>query len=185
MTIQKFYRINGGSTQIEGVYSDISLPSRFSYMDFGERDLDGALKWDKVPQAKYTATNSYSNFGDVVYNSKQRVMNDTKFQKINEYAKWLRKNQDEKEYSLNYNAFKKESEKRSEEGKQFKDVFKFKSNLNFLSPTYELSLLKKDTVLKDKRVAWHKNLKKDIYMNEALNVLSELQMKKNYVAVKH
>ncbi|OSY87493.1 peptidase S41 [Tenacibaculum holothuriorum] len=185
MTIQKFYRINGGSTQIEGVYSDISLPSRFSYMDFGERDLDGALKWDKVPQAKYTATNSYSNFGDVVYNSKQRVMNDTKFQKINEYAKWLRKNQDEKEYSLNYNAFKKESEKRTEEGKRFKDVFKFKSNLDFLSPTYEMSLLKKDTVLKDKRVAWHKNLKKDIYMNEALNVLSELQMKKHYVAVKH
>ncbi|WP_299162933.1 carboxy terminal-processing peptidase [uncultured Tenacibaculum sp.] len=185
MTIQKFYRINGGSTQIEGVYSDISLPSRLSYMKFGERDLDGALPWDKVQQAKYNATNSYSNFADVVYNSKQRVMKNEKFSKINEYAKWLKKNQEERIYSLNYSKFKKESDKKSKEGEKFKEVFKFDSNLTFDSPKYELGLFKKDTVLKEKRIAWHKNLKKDIYMNEALNVLSELKMNKNYTIVKH
>ena len=53
MTIQKFYRVNGGSTQIEGVYSDIAMPNRYSYMKFGERDLKGALIWDKVPQARF------------------------------------------------------------------------------------------------------------------------------------
>ncbi|KAB1153823.1 tail-specific protease [Tenacibaculum aiptasiae] len=185
MTIQKFYRINGGSTQIEGVYSDVSLPSRFSYMEFGERDLDGALPWDKVQQAKYSTTNSYTNFADVVYNSKQRVMKNDKFKKINEYAKWLKKNQDERIYSLNYNKFKEESDKKSKEGEKFKEVFKFDSNLTFDSPKYELSLFKKDTVLKEKRIAWHKNLKKDIYINEALNVLSELKMNKNYTIVKH
>ena len=168
MTIQKFYRINGGSTQIEGVYSDISLPSRYSYMKFGERDLDGALPWDKVDQAKYSTTNSYSNFADVVYNSKQRIMNNDKFQQINDYAKWLKKNQEEKTYSLNYNEFIKESEQKNKEGEQFKEVFKFDSNLTFNSPKYELDLFKKDTVLEEKRIVWHKNLKKDIYMNEAL-----------------
>lgn len=184
MTIQKFYRINGGSTQIEGVYSDISLPSRYSYMKFGERDLEGALPWDKVQQAKYQTTNSYSNFGDAVYNSQQRVLNDKKFKKINEYAKWLKKNQEERVYSLNYNTFKKESHDKIEETKQFKDIFKFNSNLTFNSPKYELNLFAKDTVLKQKRVVWHKNLKKDIYLNEALNVLSELKMNKNYTIVK-
>merc|ERR1712055_91795 len=59
MTIQKFYRISGGSTQKEGVYSDIALPSRYSYMEFGERDLKGALPWDKVVQANYKKKNSY------------------------------------------------------------------------------------------------------------------------------
>ncbi len=184
MTIQKFYRINGGSTQIEGVYSDISLPSRYSYMKFGERDLDGALPWDKVQQAKYNTTNSYSNFTDVVYNSKQRIMKDDKFQKINDYAKWLKENQDESTYSLNYTEFKKESAQKNKERKQFKEVFKFNSNLTFNSPKYELDLLKKDTALEEKRVVWHKNLKKDIYMNEALNVLSELKMNNNYTFVK-
>ncbi|RBW59861.1 tail-specific protease [Tenacibaculum sp. E3R01] len=185
MTIQKFYRINGGSTQIEGVYSDISLPSRYSYMKFGERDLDGALAWDKVKQANYKIRNSYSNFADVVYKSNQRVLNDEKFQKINEYAKWLKKNQDENIYSLNYNEFKNETDKKSMQGKQFKEVFKFKSNITFNAPKYEYELFKKDTILKGKRLAWHKNLKKDIYMNEALNVLSELKMKKEYSIVKH
>ncbi|MEX6627130.1 carboxy terminal-processing peptidase [Tenacibaculum salmonis] len=184
MTIQKFYRINGGSTQIEGVYSDISLPTRYSYMKFGERDLDGALPWDKVQQAKYDTTNSYSNFNDVVYNSKRRVLEDEKFNEINKYAKWLKKNQEERVYSLKYSAFKKESEKKIKEGSLFKDVFKFDSNLTFNSPKYELNLFVKDTVLKEKRVVWHKNLKKDIYLNEALNVLSELKMSKNYTIVK-
>ena len=184
MTIQKFYRINGGSTQIEGVYSDISLPSRYSYMKFGERDLDGALPWDKVQQASYTSTKSYSNFANAIYNSQQRVLNNQKFKEINEYAKWLKKNQEERIFSLKYSAFKKENEKKIKEGEQFKDIFKFDSNLTFKSPKYELNLFSKDTVLKEKRVVWHKILKKDIYLNEALNVLSELKMNKNYAIVK-
>jgi carboxyl-terminal processing protease len=184
MTIQKFYRINGGSTQIEGVYSDISLPTRYSYMKFGERDLDGALPWDKVQQAKYSTLNSYSNYRDVVYSSQQRVLANKKFKKINEYAKWLKKNQEERVYSLNYNTYKKESNGKEKEAEQFKDIFKFDSNLTFNSPKYELNLFSKDTVLKEKRIVWHKNLKKDIYLNEALNVLSELKMNKNYTIVK-
>jgi len=179
MTIQKFYRINGGSTQIEGVYSDIPMPGRFTYMNFGERDLDGALKWDKVPQANYTKINSYSNFENVINNSKNRINNNDKFISINKYAKWLKKNQDKNLYSLNYITYKKQNNERKEEGKNFKDIFKFESNLSFTSPTYELTLFDQDTVLKDKRLAWHKDLKEDIYLDEALNVLSELKMKSN------
>ncbi|ARV06559.1 tail-specific protease [Polaribacter sp. SA4-10] len=177
MTIQKFYRINGGSTQIEGVYSDIAIPSKYSYMKFGEKDLEGALIWDKVPQAKYLQTNSYINFSDVIYKSKERIAADPKFKLINEYAKWLKENQDDTSYSLNYKSFSKESETQEKEAKKFKTVFDYKSDLTFASPNYELPLLKKDTILADKRVAWHKNLSKDMYVSEALNVLSELKLK--------
>ncbi|HBI40117.1 MAG TPA: tail-specific protease [Tenacibaculum sp.] len=184
MTIQKFYRISGGSTQKEGVYSDIALPSRYSYMEFGERDLKGALPWDKVTQANYKTRNSYSNWEEVVNNSQKRIFNDEKFKKISEYAKWLKRNQEDNILSLNYNEFKSERHKKENQGKEFKEVFKFDSNLIFNSPKYENELFKKDTVLKDKRFAWHKSLKKDIYMNEALNVLSELKMNKEYSIVK-
>lgn len=185
MTIQKFYRVNGGSTQIEGVYSDIAMPSRYSYMEFGERDLEGALAWDKVPQAKYTQTNSYENFGEVVYNSKERIASDSKFKLINEYAKWLKKNQDNSSYSLNFKTFSKENEEKAEEAKKFSSAFKYDSKLNFISPKYELPLLKKDTELADKRIAWHKILSKDMYVSEALNVLSELKLKNKNQIVKH
>lgn len=185
LTIQKFYRVNGGSTQKEGVYSDIAMPSRLSYMEYGERDLDGALAWDKVDQAKYTQTNSYSNFADVVYNSKNRIANSENFQLINEYAKWLKKNQENTTYSLNYKKFFKENEMKEKEGEKFKSVFDYSSNLTFTSPKYEMFLFKANTDLKDKRVAWHKNLAKDIYISEALNVLSELKLREKSEIVKN
>ncbi len=185
MTIQKFYRINGGSTQIEGVYSDIAMPSRFSYMKFGERDMDGALVWDKVPQAKYTTTDSYDNFANVVYDSKERIADNERFQMINEYAKWLKENQEDTNYSLNYKYFVKDSEVKEKEVARFKEIFKFDSKLSFTSPKYELPLLKKDSTLTDKRAYWHKNLSKDLYVAEALNVLSELKMKSKNEVVKN
>ncbi|MHB0753964.1 carboxy terminal-processing peptidase [Polaribacter sp. M15] len=185
MTIQKFYRVNGGSTQKEGVYSDIAMPSRLSYMEYGERDMTGALAWDKVPQAKYTQTNSYANFNDVVYNSKQRIANSENFKLVNEYAKWLKENQENTSYSLNYKQFFKESNTKEKEAEKFKSVFDYKSNLNFTSPQYEQSLFKENQDLKDKRMAWHKNLAKDMYISEALNVLSELKLRKKTEIVKN
>ena len=185
MTIQKFYRINGGSTQVEGVYSDIAMPTRFSYMKYGERDLEGALPWDKVPQASYTQVNSYSNFSDVVTTSIERINKDPKFQLIDEYAKWLKKEQDESSYSLNYKQYQKELKQREDFAKKFKSVFKYQSGLAFNSPSYEIPLFKENIDLKEKRNAWHKNLSKDLYISEALNVLSQLKLASKQEIVKN
>lgn len=185
MTIQKYYRVNGGSVQKEGVYSDIAMPSAYSYMKFGERDLESALAWDKVQQATYSQTNSYANFNDVVYDSKERIATDTSFKLVNEYAKWLKKNQDDTSYSLNYKKFSKDSDTRKKEAKKFKSVFDYKSNLTFTSPKYEQTLSKTDKDLEDKRLAWHKNLSKDMYVSEALTVLSELKLREESKIVKN
>ncbi|WP_435415467.1 carboxy terminal-processing peptidase [Polaribacter aestuariivivens] len=185
MTIQKFYRVNGGSTQIEGVYSDIAIPSRYSYMKFGERDLDGALAWDKVPQAKYTQTNSYQNFSEVINNSKNRIANSSKFNLINDYAKWLKENQENTSFSLNYKDFSKDSKKQEDASKKYKTAFEYNSNLTFTSPKYEFPLFQKDSILKDKRDDWHKSLAKDLYVAEALNVLNELKLKNGAHIVKN
>jgi carboxyl-terminal processing protease len=146
-------------------------------MKFGERDLEGALIWDKVPQAKYTKTNSYENFSDVINESKNRIATDTKFKLINEYAKWLKKNQENTSYSLNIKDFSKENKLLESASKKYSAAFKYDSNLNFKSPKYEFPLMKKDSILADKRNAWHKSLAKDIYVAEALNVLKKLKLK--------
>jgi carboxyl-terminal processing protease len=185
MTIQKFYRINGGSTQKEGVYSDIAMPTRLSYLKNGERDLEGSLPWDKVAQADYKPTNSYSNFGDVVYNSKQRIASNQKFIMINEYAKWLKDNQENSTFSLNYDKFIKDTEAKEKEAKKFSSVFEFKADVTFASPKYELASIKENKDLETKRTAWHKNLNKDMYISEALNVLSELKLNKKTTIVKN
>ena len=185
MTIQKFYRVNGGSTQIEGVYSDIAMPNKYSYMKFGERDLTGALIWDKVPQANYTKTNSYENFSDVINKSKNRIALDEQFKLINEYAKWLKENQEDTSYSLNFKDFSKESALLEVASKKYTNAFKNETKLNFASPKYEFPLIEKDSVLADKRTAWHKNLAKDIYVAEALNVLKDLKLKNTTETVRN
>lgn len=184
-TIQKFYRVNGGSTQKEGVYSDIAMPTRFSYLDVGERDLDGALEWDSVAQAKYKQDITYSNFNDVVYNSKQRIANSENFKMVNEYAKYLKENQENTTYSLNYNQFELETKKKEKELERFNSVFEYKSDLTFIAPQHEKNLTEVNKDLAEKRKVWYKNLGKDMYISEALNVLSELKIRKASQLVKN
>ena len=123
--------------------------------------------------------NSYSNFSDVVTSSIERINKDPKFQLIDEYAKWLKKEQDDYSYALNYKQNQKESKEKENFAEKFKSVFKYKSGLAFNSPGYEVPLLK------EKRDTWHKNLSKDLYISEALNVLSQLKLVNNQKIVKN
>lgn len=184
MTIQKFYRINGGSTQLEGVHSDIILPSRYSYMNIGERDLENPLKFDKVPAANYSHWNNYENFNEVIANSKKRIANSDQFKLIDSNSRWLRKAQDDTLVYLSLDAYKNDLESHKTESLKYKSIRDYTTNLTYESPRYEKALLNKDSDLAEKREAWHKNLKKDIYIEEALAVLSELKLKPNYHLVK-
>lgn len=185
MTIQKFYRINGGSNQLEGVHSDIMLPSRYTYLEIGERDLDNALKFDKVPAANYKLWNNYSNFETVVNNSKKRIANNKTFKLIDDNAKWLKKSQDDTTIYLNMEAYKNDLNNHEKETLKYKSIRDYSTSLTYTSPLYEQSLVENDEDLSAKRQAWHKNLKKDIYMEEAINVLSELKIKPEYLLVKN
>ena len=126
----------------------------------------------------------YQNYDQVISNSNERISKNEEFILINEYAKWLKEGKDDTTISLNYKSSIKEQDKLDEKIKHFKDVFKHSSNLKFKSPVAELSLTKLDTILKAKREAWHKNLTKDIYIDESLNVLSELKKKHSSLIAK-
>ncbi len=179
MTIQKFYRINGGSTQLKGVESDIAMPDRYTYLDIGERDEKNPLGWDKIEPAQYTPINSYENFDLVVNDSKKRIAANASFMLIDENARWLKEGRDDDIINLNYEKYKEDIDKRFNESKRFDIISKYTNNLDFQFPSYEIPLMEKDSVLREKREIWHKNLSRDIYVEEALTVLSELRMNKN------
>jgi len=121
----------------------------------------------------------------VVNNSKKRIGNNPHFMLIDKNAKWLKEGRDDTIVYLKYSDYKKDIEKRDEESKEFKAIYEYQNNLTFISPKYELPLLEKDSVLADKRSVWHKNLAKDIYVEEALNVLAELKLKNYKTLVKN
>lgn len=176
-TTQKFYRINGGSTQLNGVSSDVALPDRYAYIKMGERDTDNAMPWDKIDAADYKVWNKQQNFDVAIEKSKRRMEQNPQFQLIEENAKWLKERQDENVFSLNIDKFKKEQEELEEKAKKYKAISKYKNNLTFSSLPYEVEITKNDNLLKEKRDRWHENLAKDVYVEEAINVLDDLQGK--------
>ena len=173
-TIQKFYRINGGSTQREGVKSDIVFPDRFSYLDMGERDEESALPWDKIEPAKYQPLNA--NYDNVIANSKKRIAVNPTFNLIDENAKWIFERKDENDFSLNLNDFKKEIAVADVKIKKFKAISDYNNKYVFTSLPDEVALFEKDTLLKQKRERWHEELQKDIYVEETLNVISDMKL---------
>ena len=185
MTIQKFYRINGGSTQLLGVQSDIAMPDRYAYMSIGERDFQNPLPYDYIKPANYASLATYENKDLVIQKSKSRIASDEQFKLIDDFAKWTKENSDDNVYSLSYNSFKEEAKEHELEAKQFDSVYKFDSKFEFYSPQSELPLISADSILGMKRENWHNSLKRDIYITEALKVLSDLEMESNTVAVKN
>ncbi|MDE3742877.1 carboxy terminal-processing peptidase [Maribacter polysaccharolyticus] len=176
LTTQKFYRINGGSTQLEGVKSDVVVPDKYSYIDLGERDQANPLKWDKITPANYDIWDGYIDYEQTIANSKKRMQANPQIKLIEENAKWIKKQQEENLISLNYKTYKSEEEKDKKQSDYFKSLTEYDSKLDFESLKYEEELFTQDADLREKRDRWHKDLAKDVYVEEAVNVLQDLKM---------
>ncbi|MBB4119393.1 carboxyl-terminal processing protease [Mesonia hippocampi] len=178
ITMQKFYRINGGSTQLEGVKSDVVVPDRYSYIDVGEKDMNNPLPWDQIQPAKYEKWKGYSDFKETIAQSIKRMAESKQLRLIDESARWIKKQRDETTYALSYEAFKIDTEAREKQAKHFEKIDDYETNLSFKSLPYEIALMKTDSTLTKKRERWHTSLSKDVYVEEAVNVLNDLYIHK-------
>ncbi len=174
VTTQKFYRVDGGSTQLEGVKSDVVVPDYFSYIDVGERDQKNPLAWDKIAPAKYEKWSGYVDFQNAIEKSNDRMSKSEHLKLIDDYAKWIKERREDKIYPLKYEGYKKRIDISKIYEKRFDALENYNSNLVYKSLPYERRLFKSDTILKEKRERWHKDLAKDVYVEEALNVLRDL-----------
>jgi len=178
-TIQKYYRINGGSVQLEGVKSDIVIPNRYSYIDFGEKEQDNPLEWDKITPVDYTPWTSNFDYPSAIQKSKIRIESNEYLKLIDSNAKWIKTVRDTEDFSLNYFTYSDKIKADELTAKSFDKLKDFNTDLEFKSLPYEIMLFEKDSTLKLKRNRWHKNLSKDLYIDEALNVLTDLKISYN------
>lgn len=174
LTIQKFYRINGKSTQLKGVDADIPMKGLFTYAEIGEKYKENALPWDQIPTANFSS--SYSlNLQKLLNNSQKRLANDNIYQLLQESALWREKLDKEEKISLNLIKFMELMKNRKEHIKKFKLLSKYDNQLKFTLHNDEENRTKKDEAFKQKSESWIKNLRKDIYLKEAINVISEIK----------
>jgi carboxyl-terminal processing protease len=176
ITTDKFYRINGGSTQLEGVKSDVITPDRFSYVNVGERDEDNPMSWDQISPLLYTKWHGYLNYDEVIKKSQDRVNNHPIFKLVDQDAKWIKQRQNDKNISLNYQEYVSKLKADRTYAGQFDVVKEYDNNLEFTITPSEQERIKKDSIFREKRERWFLDLTGDFYVEEAVNILNELEI---------
>ena len=174
LTIQKFYRITGESTQRKGIQSDIQMKDFFTYAEIGERYDDYALAWDKIPAVEYQPVN-YFSVTALQKGIEGRLKDNKTYQLMQESAQWKERLDKEETISLNQAKFNEVMQTRKSQIKKFKNLQKFNNGLKFtLNPDEEIRE-KKDEAFAKKTENWKKNLQRDLYLQEAVNVISEMK----------
>ena len=176
ITTDKFYRINGGSTQLEGVKSDVITPDRYSYVDVGERDEDNPMLWDQITPLIYTKWHGYLNYNEVIKKSQNRVNNHPIFKLVDQDAKWVEQRQNDKSITLNYQQYVSELEADRTYADQFDALKEYNNKLKFTVAPAEQERITADSIFREKRERWFSDLTADFYVEEAVNILEELKV---------
>lgn len=180
LTLQKFYRINGGSTQLKGVIPDVVIPDQYEYLEFREKDNEEAMKWDEISKADYSKWNSGYDLQTVKSLSNARIAATPAFKQIKETTEWLSK-QNDKEYPLQLDKFKEQQQKMRGMVKQMDTLLKLNKELNIAYLKQDAARRATDKDKTERYNQWLKNLSKDIYLDQAVKVVDDMMNQQNLV----
>ena len=183
LTLQKFYRINGGSTQLRGVSSDIVLPDQYEYLKVREKDDPDALPWDEINKSPYSNWNAGYDLKTIQQLSNQRLDNDKTFKLIKENTEWLGK-QNDKQYSLQLDKYRKEQKAVRATITQNESLMKLKEEINVSALPNEENKWANDQNKQERFNQWLKTLRKDIYLDQAVKVVNDVIAQQNLVKSK-
>lgn len=183
LTLQKFYRINGGSTQLRGVYSDIVLPDNLEYLKVREKDDPDALPWDEIGKANYNNWQPGYDLKTIQSLSNQRLEQDNTFNMIRETTQWL-SSQNDKQYSLQIDKYRKEKKAIQASIKQLESLMKLKQEIDVTALPKEVDRWSNDTSKRERFIQWLKSLKQDIYLDQAVKVMNDMISQQNLAKAK-
>lgn len=173
LTLQKFYRINGGSTQQKGVVPNIVIPDQFEYLKYREKDNPDALPWDEIEKVGYQKQNPGFDIATVLQSSAERIGANPSFNAIRESLAMLEK-ASERDYSLNVSTYRSEMKKMRETMKKIDEVSKGQKELTLELLPQDLKKLEEDKDKLERRKQWTKNLSRDIYLSETVNIINDM-----------
>lgn len=176
LTMQKFYRINGGSTQLRGVTPDIILPDSRALIETGERQQTGPLAWSQIEPADYYQDVYRIDFMETLRErSNDRVASSPTFLKIQENAKRVKRQSDWDTYPLTLAAYQAMNEANKREAEKYKDMFDNPVITGVTNIEVDLEEIKTDESKEARNAEFKKNVSKDVYIQEALNILRDMR----------
>ncbi|UEG49060.1 carboxy terminal-processing peptidase [Ferruginibacter lapsinanis] len=184
MTMQKFYRINGGATQLRGVTPDVIIPDRYEFSKSREKDNPSALGWDEIAKSDYVPlSNTYSE-EVVVQNATTNVTTNTNFKQLEQNLELIEKYND-KQYSLNLNKFREEQNRLKALYKSLDSLTKLPKELDVKNTQADLSKVTADKEKIEKNKFFIDRIKSDMYIEEALKVMNTMISQTNLAAQKN
>ena len=180
LTLQKFYRINGGSTQLRGVSSDITLPDVFEYSPLREKNNPDALPWDEIQKADYRNWRYSLDLNPIKQASNSRISSNNSFNLIRDNSEWLSKVND-KTYTLNLKKYLAEQREVKNRVKQIDSLSKMPEELPVEAMNDDLKRMEYDQGKSERFKQWIKNLRTDIYLDESVKVINDMIVQNNLV----
>ena len=176
ITTDKFYRINGESVQLEGVKSDVIVPDSYMHIFNGEKDEENPLAWDKIDPAMYNPWINKGSLDFISSNAQSRVNENNYLKLISKRADWIEKQQKNKTIPLKFLTYQNYLDENKNKTKEFESLSKYSNDLNFKLLKSEKDYIMSNKELLSNRNRWHKNLTKDIYISEGVNILKQLSL---------
>jgi len=176
ITIQKFYRINGGSVQLKGVVPDVILPDNFHFIEAGEKKEDNAIPWTKIDPVEFDQ-NVYSlaKLNRVKELSKKRIQESESFQKILQNAQRLKDLRSKSLVPLSWDQYSELQQEEKNESQEFADLFDQVVNEGIDIPEADVDWINMDESRKARNEDWQKRVSKDLYITETMRILHDLE----------
>jgi carboxyl-terminal processing protease len=186
MTVQKFYRINGGSNQLKGVIPDIILPDTYHYIQTGENEYDNPLPWSEIAPVPFSQNVvRLDNKQKLIANSKNRIDQNKDFMLVLESAAKIKESRDQTKWPLKMNDYRAMIDKKEQESKKFDQLFKNEiAGLEIKNLPSDLSKIEMDESNKARNDEFIKELKKDIYLEETMFIIRDMiNLEKSFVSL--
>lgn len=174
ITMQKFYRVNGGATQLKGVMPDVSLPDPYAFLEVGEKDMDYPMPWDEISKATYQEFRTI-NHDKLKKASNERVKQSAAFKLIDAEAKELKAKKDDTKYNLKLDKYRAELKEWREQNKKYDGLKQDIKGFNASLMLFDKQRIEADTTKLNREIKWTKNISKDNYIFEASNVLNDMK----------
>jgi carboxyl-terminal processing protease len=181
ITMQKFFRVNGGSTQLEGVTPDIIFPDNYHYIETGEKDYEHVMEWTEISPVPYNQDVYKLPAREVLREkSEQRMGQKENFQLVLENAKRLKENRDMTEYPLSYETYSTLIDNRETEAEKYADLFDEKvADLKINNLAVDQEYINSDESRQARNEDWIEGVSKDFYLEETMYILKDMIVANN------
>ena len=177
LTFQKFYRVNGGSTQLNGVVPDIIIPDTYEYLKIREKDNPNALPWDAIPKSDFQAwtNNGATDLSIISKQMQQKIQADPNLNLLQENLKWLSKN-NESAINLQMDKYKSQQKQIVTTVNQNNSLIKLKEELNIVALEADKDKFynNADKTKGLRYQEWLKFIKTDMHIDASVKVIQEI-----------